>query len=189
MSFFKRHKNVDEHDTEYDNDDNIDPELRLRTVRTAASAIAESIKSEQRAERRKSRHRGFFRRHGAAKKTVKPVPSTEGLVPSKVVGTRRNVHVNHPLSAMEVDRDGEPTARYVRNKVRTTSVYPSALYYLSILIRSQNIRSYHLYPRICTSSFDGEPLIIGTVVQSLMSTCSVANLFFLSLVILQRERQ
>jgi len=166
MSFFKRHKIVDEPDS--DNDDNIDPELRLRTVRTAASAIAESIKSEQRAERRKSRHRGFFRR-GAAKKTVKPVPSTEGLVPSKVVGTRRNVHVNHPLSAMEVDRDGEPRARYVRNKVRTTSMYPTELYYLSTLIWSQNIQSYHLYPRICTSSFDGEPLIIGTIVQFLMS--------------------
>jgi phospholipid-translocating ATPase len=120
MSFFKRHKIVDEPDTDEDNDDNIDPELRLRTVRTARSAIAESIKSEQRAERRKSRHKGFFRRAGAAKKAVKPAPA-EGLVPSRVVGARRNVYVNYPLSAMEVDRDGEPKVRYVRNKVRTTS--------------------------------------------------------------------
>lgn len=144
-SFFKRHKNVDELETDEDHDDNIDPELRLRTVRTAASAIAESIKSEQRAERRKSRHRGFFRRHGPAKKPVKPVPSAEALVPSKVVGTRRNIYVNHPLSAMEVDRDGEPTTRYVRNKVRTTSVYPSQL---STISGSSGRRIYN--PNICT---------------------------------------
>ena len=132
MSFFNRHKTVDEPDT--DNDDNIDPELRLRTVRTAASAIAESIKSEQRAERRKSRHRGFFRLHGTAKKPVKP-PSTQVILPSKViVGTRRNVYVNHPLSAMEVDRDGEPKVRYVRNKVRTTSSYHSQLSDILVLI-------------------------------------------------------
>lgn len=121
-SFFKRHQVVDEPDTDEENDDTIDPELRLRTVRTAASAIAESIKSEQRAERRKTMHKRsrFFRRHAPEKKpTPAPPESTSSTL--KAPGPRRNVYVNHPLSAMEVDHDGEPKARYVRNKVRTTS--------------------------------------------------------------------
>ena len=129
MSIFKRHPAVDERDTDEENDETIDPELRLRTVRTAASAIAESIKSEQRAERRKTMHKRsrFFRRHVPDKK---PEPAPPEPTPSahKLPGPRRNVYVNHPLSAMEVDHDGEPKARYVRNKVRTTSEY-----YFSIL--------------------------------------------------------
>ncbi|KAG6829409.1 hypothetical protein H0H92_004611 [Tricholoma furcatifolium] len=105
--------------TDEEVDDTIDPELRLRTVRTAASAIAESIKSEQRAERRKgTRTRSrFFRRNTTAKKP-QLAPAEAG--PSKVPGVRRNVYVNHPLSAMEVDQNGEPVVRYQRNKVRTT---------------------------------------------------------------------
>lgn len=121
-SFFKRHQAADEPDTDEENDDTIDPELRLRTVRTAASAIAESIKSEQRAERRKTMHKRsrFFRRHTPEKKPTPapPEPTSSAL---KAPGPRRNVYVNYPLSAMEVDQDGEPKARYVRNKVRTTS--------------------------------------------------------------------
>jgi hypothetical protein len=121
-SFFKRHQAVDEPDTDEENDDTIDPELRLRTVRTAASAIAESIKSEQRAERRKTMHKRsrFFRRHAPEKKPI-PAPSEPTSSALKAPGPRRNVYVNYPLSAMEVDQDGEPKARYVRNKVRTTS--------------------------------------------------------------------
>jgi len=118
MSFFKRHIRTPSPDTD-ENDDNIDPELRLRTVHTAASAIAESIKTEQRAERRKSR-RGFFQRRAAAKRPVQPAPSSAPTT-SRVPGARRNIHVNHPLPAMEVDPNGEPKVRYVRNKVRTTS--------------------------------------------------------------------
>lgn len=140
MSFFSRHKIADEPDPD-DNDDNIDPELRLRTVRTAASAIAESIKSEQRAERRKSRHKGFFGRHGAAKKAVKPALSSDSLVSSKVAGVRRNIYVNLPLSAMEVDRYGEPKVRYVRNKVRTTSALFKQFHSFKLLICTQNIQS------------------------------------------------
>jgi hypothetical protein len=49
MSFLRRSHPPPEPDTDEENDENIDPELRLRTVRTAASAIAESIRSEQRA--------------------------------------------------------------------------------------------------------------------------------------------
>ena len=82
-------------------DDGIDDELRLRTVRTAASVLAESIRHEEKVRRRR---KGFFRR--------KEVPNDGG---------RRRVYVNQPLSVSEMDADGEPLARYVRNKVRTTS--------------------------------------------------------------------
>lgn len=120
MSLFKRPEPVDEPDTDEENDDTIDPELRLRTVRTAASAIAESIKSEQRTERRKSRSR-FFRRHHPIEKKPEPAAVEAPVAAPKIPGVRRNVYVNYPLSAMEVDHDGQPKARYVRNKVRTTS--------------------------------------------------------------------
>lgn len=125
MSFFKRPQPVDESDTDEEQDETIDPDLRLRTVRTAASAIAESIKSEQRAAKRKTEHKRsrFFRRHAAEKKP-EAKPTEASVAPSKQVpGQRRNVYVNHPLSAMEVDPEGEPKARYVRNKVRTASAY------------------------------------------------------------------
>jgi len=125
MSFFKRHQPTHEPDTDEENDETIDPELRLRTVRTAASAIAESIKSEQRAERRRStmyKRSRFFRSKHVDKKSASATATSAGApAPSKVTGARRNVYVNHPLSAMEVDHDGEPKASYVRNKVRTTS--------------------------------------------------------------------
>lgn len=122
MSFFKRHQHPEEPDTDEENDETIDPELRLRTVRTAASAIAESIKSEQRAERRKSRSRFFRRHHPVEKKPEPAVPAAvEPVAVQRVPGIRRNVYVNHALSAMEVDHDGEPRVKYVRNKVRTTS--------------------------------------------------------------------
>ena len=62
-----------QHDDPDIDDENaaIDPELRLRTVRTAHSTIEESIRTEERAQRRRTmmrkRSRGFFRR-GADKK-------------------------------------------------------------------------------------------------------------------------
>src|SRR6266545_7834696 len=112
MSFFKQHKRTASPDTDEEDDDNVDPELRLRTVRTAASALAVSVKSEQRAERRKSRQKGFFRRRAAAKRPAQPAPSA-ATPTSRVHGARRNIYVNHPLSAMEVDHTGEPKVRYV----------------------------------------------------------------------------
>ncbi|KAH9913676.1 phospholipid-transporting ATPase 1 [Epithele typhae] len=114
MAPFSRH-----HDEDTDEDDSVDPELRLRTVRTAASTIAESIRQEQRAERRKSvRKKGsrFFRRD--KKKDVQPAPT--GTAAPHVAGRRRNVYVNVNLPMNEVDNRGEPIARYARNKVRTS---------------------------------------------------------------------
>jgi hypothetical protein len=124
MSFLKRLHNED-NDTD---DGTIDPELRLRTVRTAASAIAESIKSEQRAEKRKMQRKKsrFFRSlserrrpHTAASAQPTATPPDSSHIP----GVRRNVYVNRPLLPIDLGPDGEPLARYVRNKVRTSSTY------------------------------------------------------------------
>ena len=126
MSFFKRRRNLDVDQFEADDHDtNVDQDLRLRTVRTAASTIAESIASEQRAERRRSiRHKRsrFFR----SKSTKRPDhEKASASVPNgpavQITGKRRNVYVNMPLTAAEVDRYGEPIQRYARNKVKTTS--------------------------------------------------------------------
>jgi phospholipid-translocating ATPase len=89
-------------------------------VRTAASTLAESILSEARAQKRKSlRKKGsFFRPKGRRPKTAETVNEN---VRVEVKGERRNVYVNQSLTAMEVDRHGEPLARYVRNKVKTSS--------------------------------------------------------------------
>jgi len=127
MSFLRRSHPQPGDLTDEENDDTIDPELRLRTVRTAASAIAESIRSEQRAQRRKTSRRGkasrFFRRQ-----EKKPGAVATEVVPTKEIpGVRRNVYVNHPPSAIESDSNGEPLARYVRNKVRTTSKLSSCI--------------------------------------------------------------
>ena len=120
----------DEIDPE-DENEAIDPELRLRTVRTAHSTIEESIRTEERARRRKSvmrsRSRNFFRRGSDKKRAPKneSVPETSADVAAAppVTGLRRNIYVNKPLSQGEVDARGEPVVRYVRNKVRTSSKY------------------------------------------------------------------
>jgi phospholipid-translocating ATPase len=123
MSFFRRHPHLDDGDTDEELHENIDPDLRLRTVRTAASAIAESILSEARAQKRKSlRKKGsFFRPKGRRPKTTESTVSTSEGARLEVKGERRNIYVNHGLTAMEVDHHGEPVARYVRNKVKTSS--------------------------------------------------------------------
>ncbi|KAK2467632.1 hypothetical protein APHAL10511_000487 [Amanita phalloides] len=116
MSFFKRPRDVGSAD---DNDDPIDPHLRLRSSRTAASVIAESIRSEQRAERRKSvrEKRSIFRKSA---KDKRPQAPSDDARPKEIPGQRRNVYVNQLPSALEVDQHGEPIARYKRNKVCTT---------------------------------------------------------------------
>ncbi|KZT25558.1 phospholipid-translocating P-type ATPase [Neolentinus lepideus HHB14362 ss-1] len=122
MPFSKR-RLPDGNDTDEENDAQIDPELRLRTVRTAASTLAESIRAESRAERRKSMRRKtsrFFRKGASEKKRPTTASSDVGTTSTVVPGERRNVYINHPLSAMEVDHHGEPVKTYVRNKVRTS---------------------------------------------------------------------
>lgn len=129
MSFFKRRRNFDSNHIEADDHDtNVDQDLRLRTVRTAASTIAESIASEQRAERRRSiRHKRskFFRskstKYSDHEKIYTPAPNAPAAI--QITGRRRNVYVNMPLAPSEVDRNGEPILRYARNKVNTTSAF------------------------------------------------------------------
>lgn len=120
-SLFKRNPQQDQDDND-DNDAPIDPDLRLRTVRTAASTIAESIRSELRAERRSARKkRSLFFRKAKRPKTADSTVSDATTSGQQIPGLRRNVYVNTPLSAMEVDQHGQPLVRYPRNKVRTSS--------------------------------------------------------------------
>lgn len=127
MSFPKRHPPPPDIDDDDEADLNIDPNLRLRTVRTAHSTIAESVRVEQRATRRKTRR--FFKRRASKKRTEQP-PEPTPAAPTHVPGQRRNIYVNQPLPAEELDLNGEPLVRYVRNKVRTSgnriSVYSSS---------------------------------------------------------------
>ncbi|KAI0051555.1 phospholipid-translocating P-type ATPase [Auriscalpium vulgare] len=160
MSFFKRQTHPDELETQ-DYDANIDPQLRLRTVRTAASTLAESIASEQRADRRKSirrkRSRFFRGKHAdkdrklGAEVDVVPVSEQDAKAAAQILGNRRNIYVNTPLTAIEVDRQGEPTVRYPRNKIRTSK-------YTVVTFIPKNL--YEQFRR-------------------------VANLYFLALVVLQ----
>ncbi|KAI8973092.1 phospholipid-transporting ATPase 1 [Trametes punicea] len=125
MSFFRRRPFPEDIDTDDEVNDAVDPELRLRTVRTAASTIAESIRTEQRVEKRKSmrKKRSRFFRRGTEKRRSDVVDTTTGSSPraAPIPGARRNVYVNSALPLDEVDKNGEPIVRYVRNKVRTTS--------------------------------------------------------------------
>lgn len=122
---FRSHPHPDELDTDDENDGTIDPELRLRTVRTAASTMAESVRSEQRAQKAKQRKRSlkFFRSRSLSKRKAdvpeEDVPDVPTAV--QITGPRRNIYVNVPLSPAEADVHGEPHVRYVRNKVRTAS--------------------------------------------------------------------
>jgi phospholipid-translocating ATPase len=106
-----------------DENDAIDPELRLRTVRTAHSTIEESNRTEERAMRRKTMRKRFFRRGGTkrGKDPSLPENTTEASTAPPVTGLRRNIYVNMPLPTDELDSNGEPVVRYVRNKVRTSS--------------------------------------------------------------------
>jgi phospholipid-translocating ATPase len=189
MSFLRRNHPPPEDVTDEENDDTIDPELRLRTVRTAASAIAESIRSEQRAQRRSSR-RGkasrFFRKQ---EKKLEEV-STEAVLTKEIPGVRRNVYVNHPLSAIESDSNGEPLARYVRNKVRTTSklcsLYIGSCSHHYFRIHSPHVSTQELVRAVPTVRIHVQP-VLYTIHAVLTPRYRVANLFFLTIVILQSK--
>ncbi|KZT06691.1 phospholipid-translocating P-type ATPase [Laetiporus sulphureus 93-53] len=123
MSFFRRQQAADV----FPEDDGIDPELRLHTVRTAASTIAESVRQEDRQQKRKLSMRGkaFLKRLSQKRKTRMPVvpeaEAEEGEVKApQISGPRRKVFVNMALPRDEVDSKGEPIVRYARNKVRTS---------------------------------------------------------------------
>lgn len=149
MSFFRRHRNPETGQIAADDhDSNVDHDLRLRTVRTAASTIAESIASEQRAQRRRStrlKRSNFFRSKSAKYLDhEKTRPSLPNVPVVQVAGQRRNIYVNMPLTATEVDRHGEPIIRYARNKVNTTSELRRDLLHRILLIPS---RVHHHYIR------------------------------------------
>lgn len=113
----------------------MDPELRLRTVRTAASTIEESIRTEtRRAERRRKRRKwqakGLFHKTSTKRQAVAPTAEDDLPRPTEPLdspkgdhGRRRNVYVNQPLPLEEQNPNGDPVVHYVRNKVRTTSEY------------------------------------------------------------------
>ncbi|KAJ3924891.1 MAG: hypothetical protein NXY57DRAFT_968818 [Lentinula lateritia] len=122
MSFLKRPSTARHSDSDEEEDDNIDPELRLRTVRTAASALEESIRKEEKAQRRKTRRRRWlFGSRSEKKRSHEPPTGVDSGAPStEILGVRRNVYINHPLGHSELDQNGEPIARYEHNKVMTT---------------------------------------------------------------------
>ncbi|KAF9238250.1 phospholipid-translocating P-type ATPase [Melanogaster broomeanus] len=128
---FKRHPQSDQL-LDDENDTQIDSDLRLHTVRTAASAIAESIRAERRAETRRSILAKVFRREKRIKATDSAVSVGATSAP-QVSGARRNIYVNSPLAASEVDATGEPLARYARNKVQTTSRIAN-LYFTALVV-------------------------------------------------------
>ena len=132
MQLLQRRPNHDDLDID-DENDAIDPELRLRTVRTAHSTLEESIRTEERARRRRSllhkRSMKFFRRdkkRSGKADSVKSTPEAaagEHAAAPPITGLRRNIYVNMPLPPDELDKRSEPLVRYVRNKVRTSSEY------------------------------------------------------------------
>jgi phospholipid-translocating ATPase len=128
-------------------DDDVDPDLQLRITRTATESIHESIREDERrrvgktrrrkarsffgASLRKSQHHparhdahaeepsgGVFRgeeQRAKAEEFATPEPKNEAES-----RRRRNVWVNIELPMSELDRRGQPAARYARNKVRTS---------------------------------------------------------------------
>ncbi len=157
MSFFRRHDHPDELDTDEENNDAIDPELRLRTVRTAASTIAESNRQEQRAQRRKSmRKKGSFFRRNTEKRRQNSGDSDAPTSQPSIHGRRRNVYINMPRPTDEKDSHGEPIVRYARNKVRTSSACLSSISssYAATLLQSTPLSPSS--PEISTSNSVGE---------------------------------
>ena len=192
MSFFKRIQASPDDDSyeDNDNDETIDPQLRLRTVRTAASVIAESIRSEQRAEKRKSlrQKRSFFSRNvGKEKRPPSDADTSSTGQPKEITGARRNVYVNHPLSAIEVDHHGEPIERYLRNKVRTTSESPP---WRSSTAAHTNETEYTIITFVPKNLYEQFHRYAYAIIHEGKRCFNilnrVANLFFLALVILQR---
>jgi len=166
---FSRRPNGDDDVTDDEDARSIDPELRLRTVRTAASTLAESAAVEQRAEKRRTlmmnrkKKKGSFFRRGSGKKR----PAQDSVSPAAPVipGQRRTIYVNRPLPMSEVDSKNEPLVRYPRNKVRTTSellpLSPTPLPETHAFSRIYHPYVYTKEP-VRTVSQGGEHLFLGT---------------------------
>ncbi|KZT60583.1 phospholipid-translocating P-type ATPase [Calocera cornea HHB12733] len=113
---------------EEDDSAGLDHDLRLRTVRTAASTLAESIHTEERRfKRRKTRRNAlktFFRRQSDKGKDRGKAGQAEGEdqtgKPAVITGERRRIYVNAEIPLGELDQHGDPLARYPRNKIRTS---------------------------------------------------------------------
>jgi phospholipid-translocating ATPase len=181
-------------------DDDVDPDLRLRITRTATESIHESIREDERrrvgktgrrkgrsffgASLRKSQHH-HATRHNAdtdeqsgdvfrgeeqrAKAEEFTAPEPKNEAESR---RRRNVWVNMDLPMSELDKHGQPAARYARNKVRT-----SKYSVLSFLPKVSPC------PRVpCCRS---EPDVAWDHQNLAEQFRRVANIYFLCLVILQ----
>lgn len=94
--------------TDEDSSLNIDPDLRLRTVRSATGSIREAHRHDKRRESKRKRLKEKL------KKAAKPKQKSQPLE-----GKRRNVYANIPLPASELNKSGDPIVKYPRNKVRT----------------------------------------------------------------------
>jgi phospholipid-translocating ATPase len=153
MSVFPRHPHPDQvlgDDTD-DDEEVVNPDHRLRPIRTAASTIAESIKSEariaRRQKRRSSRKGGKSRLFGGGKVSDSG-DASEPAVANIIPGTRRNIYVNVPLPDLEVDTNGEPLARYPRNKVRTSSKFSRVC---NVVFALKHVNAHRIYcPHIRT---------------------------------------
>ncbi|KAG8948486.1 hypothetical protein FRC04_009694 [Tulasnella sp. 424] len=128
MSSFFRRQHDDQAD-ETDEDNQVDPELRLRTTQTAHSTISESIRQENRraARRRKSRKwgsKGLFKskqQRTAEDDLPRPTEPLEAPQAEQLGGPqRRRIFVNVPLPLELQASNGDPSTNYVRNKVRTS---------------------------------------------------------------------
>ena len=162
-----RRPNASDDVTDDEDDRSIDPELRLRTVRTAASTLAESAAVEQRVMRRrtllmnKAKKKGSFFRRGSHKK--QPAPVQAAPAGPVIPGQRRTIYVNRPLPISEVDGNNEPLVRYPRNKVRTTSKLLSLSPALPRIYAYSRIYHTHVYTKehVRTISTGCEYLFLG----------------------------
>ncbi|KAI0329328.1 phospholipid-translocating P-type ATPase [Cubamyces sp. BRFM 1775] len=152
MSFFRRRTFPEDVDLDDEVNDAVDPELRLRTVRTAASTIAESIRTEQRVERRKTmRKKGslFFRR-GTEKRRADTADTTTSAGSAPIPGVRRNVYVNYTLPLDEVDNHGEPIVREYHPRRYNTTANNSGAEYTIVTFIPKNL--YEQFRRVLIGS-------------------------------------
>lgn len=185
---FRQHLHPDDLDTDEENDDSIDPELRLRTVRTAASTINQAEAEELRVRRRKKRSLKIFRSKSKDKRkaTSESSQPDEQTPVVQITGRRRNVYLNAVLDPSEADAHGEPLARYVRNKVRTSSECYSG--WAALRTDWRRIHNHHIYSEKPLRAVQTVSLVHRMYCKQLTvnyHSYRVANLYFLALVVLQ----